>query len=74
MTTNNTLLLFSRLYNNSNDKFNRFLVNLFEDESIEFDTKINFKQQVKSENSVPDGMIYQESFKIVLETKLGSVK
>lgn len=71
MTTNNTLLLFSRLYNNSNEKFNRFLVSLFEDnDDIEFDTKMNFKQQVKCNNSVPDGLMYQESIKIVVETKL----
>lgn len=70
MVTNNTLLLFSRLYNNSSDKFRRFLNAIFEDADIELDTTVQFHQQEKGPGSVPDGTIEQESFKIIIETKL----
>lgn len=71
MVTNNTLLLFSRLYNHSNDQFNRFINTLFEGTNIEqLDTTIQFHQQVRSKRSVPDAVIEQQSFKIIIETKL----
>ena len=70
MVTNNTLLLFSRLYSNSVDKFKRFVNALLEDESIELETTVIFSQQEKAKGSVPDGVIRQESFKIIIETKL----
>lgn len=66
--TNNTLLLFSRLYNESPHKFKLFLNEL----TNEFDINVgvNFNQQEKGEGSVPDGSIFQSSFKIAIETKL----
>lgn len=70
MVTNNTLLLFSRLYNYSNIKFNRFINAVFEDKNIELDTSVRFSQQERGLGSVPDGIIQQESFKIIIETKL----
>lgn len=70
MVTNNTLLLFSRLYNNSPEKFRRFINVLLEDSGIELNTTVSFKQQEKGKCSIPDGIIEQESFKIILETKL----
>jgi len=70
MVTNNTLLLFSRLYNNSADKFKLFLNALLENDNIEIDTTVQFRQQEKGTGSVPDGVIQQESFKIIIETKL----
>jgi hypothetical protein len=71
MVTNNTLLLFSRLYNHSTDQFNRFINTLLEGSNIEeLDTTIKFRQQVKNKNSVPDAIIEQQSFKIIIETKL----
>jgi hypothetical protein len=71
MVTNNTLLLFSRLYNNSPDKFRRLVNAVFEDSGIELDTTVRFKQQEKaSSGRIPDGLIEQESFKVVIETKL----
>ncbi len=72
MVTNNTLLLFSRLYNNSPEKFRRFLDTIFEDNGIQIDTTITFKQQEKYKKSIPDGIIEQESFKVIIETKLYS--
>lgn len=71
MVTNNTLLLFSRLYNNSPQKFKMFMNNMLEESGVELDTTVIFKQQEKSKGgSIPDGLIEQESFKVVIETKL----
>mgnify|MGYP003591230702 CR=1 FL=1 len=70
MVTNNTLLLFSRLYRNSADKFKIFVNMILGDDSIELDTTVRFSQQEKSKESVPDGVIRQDSFKIIIETKL----
>lgn len=69
VVTNNTLLLLSRLYHHSSQKFSLLLSSLFEDCDIE--SGIKFHQQRKSLNSVPDGEISQQSFKILIETKLG---
>lgn len=70
MVTNNTLLLFSRLYNNSTDKFKRLINAILEESGIELDTTVTFKQQEKGKGSIPDAVIEQESFQIVIETKL----
>lgn len=70
VVTNNTLLLFNRLYNNSPEKFRIFLNGMFEDSQIELDTTVSFTQQEKYGESIPDGIIEQESFKIIIETKL----
>lgn len=70
MVTNSTLLLFSRLYYNSADKFKIFINLILEDESIELDTTVIFGQQEKGNGSIPDGVIRQESFKVIIETKL----
>jgi len=65
--TNNTLLLFSRLYNASPLKFELFMNSLTE---IPINIGANFNQQERSNKSVPDGIIKQESFKVAIETKL----
>ena len=70
MVTNNTLLLFSRLYNNSTDKFKRLINAILEESGLELDTTVIFKQQEKGKGSIPDAVIEQESFKVVIETKL----
>nr|WP_315245530.1 hypothetical protein [uncultured Flavobacterium sp.] len=67
VVTNNTLLLFSRLYNYSPNKFKQFIDALTD---IEINVGVDFSQQNKSKSSVPDGVISQNSFKIVIETKL----
>jgi len=69
VSTNNTLLLFSRLYNASPKKFRLFLNSLTDE--IEINVGVNFSQQDKNIGSIPDGTIFQESFKIAIETKLG---
>lgn len=68
VATNNTLLLLSRLYQDSPIKFRGFLNDLLDDNFLE--AGINFNQQVKGKNSVPDGSLSQVSFKVVIETKL----
>ncbi len=65
--TNNTLLLFSRLYHESPNKFNRFLNELTE--GIDINVGIDFIQQKRGKHSVPDGIITQESFSIIIEAK-----
>lgn len=65
--TNNTLLLFSRLYNESPLKFKLFLISL--DNIIDLNVGVSFSQQERGNGSVPDGNISQESFKIAIETK-----
>lgn len=68
VATANTMLLLSRLYSYSSDKFFRFLkLEYFPDL---FNPEIIFTLQEKSEDSIPDATITQESFKIVVETKM----
>ena len=66
--TSNTMLMLSRLYNYNADKFFSMLNSLIlgDDESPE----ITFDLQVAGDESVPDAVISQKSFKIVVETKL----
>ncbi|GGA72588.1 hypothetical protein [Salinicoccus roseus] len=69
--TNNTLLLFSRLYHHDSRVFKEFLNQLPNDEqTMPINSTIKFEQQTSANHSVPDGAITQESFKIVIETKL----
>lgn len=68
MATANTMLLLSRLYSYSSDKFFRFLkLEYFADA---FEPELVFTLQEKSVDSIPDATITQEGFKIVVETKL----
>ena len=66
--TANTMLMLSRLYQYNADKFFSMLKLLIlgEDENPE----ITFDLQVIGDQSVPDAVISQKSFKIVVETKL----
>ena len=69
VVTNNTLLLFSRLYSYSPLRFNDFLSEILGKSLVEVGVK--FEQQTKIEKgSVPDGLMAQQSFRIVIETKL----
>ena len=68
VATANTMLLLSRLYSYSSDKFFQFLKTKFFSDS--FEPEIVFKLQEKSIDSIPDATITQESFKIVVETKM----
>ena len=68
VATANTMLLLSRLHAYSSDKFFRFLKSEYFSDS--FNPEIIFTLQEKSVDSVPDATITQESFKIVVETKM----
>lgn len=67
VATANTMLLLSRLYHYSPDKFfNVFKSEFFKDA---FEPEIVFELQTKTEKSIPDAAITQCGFKIVVETK-----
>ena len=68
VATANTMLLLSRLYQYSSNKFFRFLKSEFFSDS--FEPEIVFTLQETSVDSIPDATITQESFKIVVETKM----
>lgn len=68
VATANTMLLLSRLYSYSSEKFFRFLKSEFFSDS--FEPEIVFNLQEKSIDSIPDATITQEGFKIVVETKM----
>ena len=68
VATANTMLLLSRLYSYSSDKFFRFLKSKYFVAS--FESELVFALHEKSVDSIPDAMITQEGFKIVVETKL----
>ena len=65
--TANAMLLISRLYAYSHTKFYDFLLDLFEEDKS-FEPICDM--QVQNINSIPDAVISQPSFKIVIETKL----
>lgn len=68
VATANTMLLLSRLYAYSPSKFFQLLQSEYFTDS--FIPEITFDLQKRSGNSVPDAIIAQDSFKIVVETKL----
>ena len=71
VVTNNALLLFSRLYGYSPIRYEKFINELLgEDSEIRIGISIHQQGGNKGGNSIPDGMIRQSSFRIMLETKL----
>lgn len=68
VATANTMLLLSRLYSYSSEKFFRFLKSEYFADS--FEPELVFTLQERSLDSIPDATITQEGFKIVVETKL----
>lgn len=80
IVTNNTLLLFRRLYEVSRDAFARFIGRLgAEDDEVNQEVGqiasaigLNFAQQIGTGKSIVDGWIEQKPLKIAVETKLGS--
>jgi len=69
VATANTMLLLSRLYSYSPNKFFQFLKEQYFGDIV-FEPELSFVLQDKSEESVPDATITQPSFKLVIETKL----
>ena len=70
VATNNTLLLLSRINSYSAARGAHFLSEIIGGEDV--DLGIRFEQQTRAEGSVPDGSITQESFKLLIEAKVGS--
>ena len=71
VATANTMLLFSRLYSYSPNKFFDFLKSLHSESfNNDFEPEIKFLNQEKGKKSVPDATITQKSFKIVIEVKM----
>lgn len=68
--TNATLLLLSRLYHHDRLKFETTLNLILADSNLSLEIGVNFTQQQWGKNSVVDGVISQDSFKVVIETKL----
>lgn len=73
VVTNNTLLLFNRLYSYSPKLFEIFLNDLLTEELPNLSIGIRMEQQKKFKvGRIPDGFISQSSFNIVIESKLHS--
>lgn len=70
-TTNHCLLILKMLYE-ENLKFLSEALSALLDESFSGAVGVQFTQQRRGKESVPDGEITQESFSIFIETKLGS--
>ena len=72
VVTNNTLLLFSRLYNDSPSRFEDFINELLVDDMMNVEIGLRFRQQSgnRKRTSIPDGAIMQKSMKVLIETKL----
>lgn len=68
--TNNTLLFLSRLQDYNNKKFEKVINAILQENNLILNIGVNFSQQGRGANSVPDGIISQDEFKIAIETKL----
>ncbi len=69
VATANTMLLLSRLYAYSSDKFFHFLKDQYFADMV-FEPELSFVLQDKGNGSIPDATITQPSFRLVIETKL----
>ena len=69
--TNNVLLLLSRLYEYRPDLLQAAIGELIENDSIQVGPTIRQQQRIKK-GTIPDGEIYQPSFRLIVETKAGS--
>jgi hypothetical protein len=71
--TNNTLLLLREFYNYNRFRFQSFLIELFRMANADFGQAIELglqlRQQIGTKESVLDGFLYQDSFRIAIETK-----
>lgn len=68
--TSNTMLLLSRFYEYNSNKFFILLNNLILKEDDTPELSIELQQSKNGNESIPDAIISQKSFKIVIETKL----
>ncbi len=70
MHTANAMLLLSRLFYYSPDKFYDFLRQHLFDETANLELQIGLQYKDENVKTIPDAIITQESFKVVIETKL----
>lgn len=70
-TTNHCLLILKMLYE-ENPKFLSEALGLLFGENFSGTVGVKFIQQHREKDSVPDGEIFQDSFSVFIETKLGS--
>jgi hypothetical protein len=70
-TTNYCLLILKMLYE-ENPKFLSEALGLLFGENFSGTVGVKFIQQNREKDSVPDGEIFQDSFSVLIETKLGS--
>ena len=69
--TANAMLLLSRLYNYSPRKFYNFIEPFFKQNGdVNLALQIGMQDKKKKVDTVPDAIVAQDSFKIVIETKL----
>jgi len=68
--TNNTLLFLSRFQKHNNSKFANLINVILQENNLALNIGVNFYQQERGSESVYDGTISQEEFKIAIETKL----
>ncbi len=75
VATANTMLLLSQLYHLAPNSFYRVIgEKIFNSQIDNFNPQISFILQKKERNSVPDAVIEQQSFKLVVETKMNGQK
>lgn len=67
--TNNTLQLIARIYNYSPAQASKLLSDIV---GVPVEIGIEIYQQERASESVPDGTIIQRSFKVLVESKVGS--
>lgn len=67
--TNNTLQLFTRIYNYSTSQASKVLSEIT---GVPMEIGIEINQQGRATESVPDGAIIQRSFKVLIEAKVDS--
>lgn len=71
VVTNNTLLLLQRLYQYRPRLLQDTLAGLFDDDRTPINVGVTVAQQQRvGERGIPDGALVQESFRLLLETKL----
>lgn len=68
--TNNTLLFFSRVYSYKPQLLESLFNSALEDQDLVINVGLSFSQQSRSQGSIPDAVISQDPFQIVVETKL----
>lgn len=67
--TNNTLLLLSRLYSSNVRYLETVLTEIPDCEDVIIPVGVKMQQQSGTSQSIPDGEIKQESFRVLIETK-----